>query len=79
MTTVSSRKKWSIPTSPLTIPLFIDKNDTKNIGLNENKYPSIWRLKTHKFIHRNYHKNNHTKKIVKNYDDIIITYGHILK
>lgn len=75
MTTASSRRKWSIPTSPITIPLLTDEltdqNDTKNIGLNEQRYPSIWRLKTHKFINRNYHKNNHTKKILKNNYDII--------
>lgn len=56
-----ARKQWSIPEYPLNIPVFIDEPEPKI-------YPSIWRLKTHKYVY----KKNHTKKVRHNNADIYI-------
>ena len=62
-----TRKQWSIPEYPLNIPVFINKPEPEQPQLQEpKKYPSIWRLKTHKYVY----KKNHTKKV--RYNDVNI-------
>jgi hypothetical protein len=53
MTSVTCRKQWSIPSTPLIIPIVPDDdndNTITNISISRcnEKYPSIWRLRTHK-------------------------------
>jgi hypothetical protein len=62
-----ARKQWSIPEYPLNIPILLDELEQPQ--LQEPKiYPSIWRLKTHKYVY----KKNHTKKVRYNNADIYI-------
>jgi hypothetical protein len=55
MTSVTCRKQWSIPSTPLIIPILpdddnYDDNTITNISISRitKNYPSIWRLRTHK-------------------------------
>ena len=59
-----ARKQWSIPEYPLNIPVLLDEPEQQE----PKKYPSIWRLKTHKYVY----KKNHTKKVRHNDVDIYI-------
>jgi hypothetical protein len=63
-----TRKQWSIPEYPLNIPVLINEPEPEPEPSQPKKYPSIWRLKTHKYVY----KKNHTKKVRHNDADIYI-------